>query len=263
MIKTILKKLPFTKKISHWLFKRKLASDYCKCSKNELKQVEFYKKFITKNSIVFDVGANLGSRAKLFINCNSTVVAYEPQPNLCDHLDLYLSGHKRFILNRKALGHIKGNEIIKLSDAHVLSSMSQRWINATTASGRFSNYKWDNSITVQVSTLDDEITKYGTPTFIKIDVEGYELNVLKGLTKPIEYISIEFTAEDIDNTMDCIKYLINIGSCVFNYSIAESLSFTDKNWIDYKSFKSHLYQSCKINQSLCCDVYIHLNKLRV
>ena len=74
---------------------------------------------------------------------------------------------------------------LKISDAHVLSSMSNRWIESTTQSGRFSSYNWNKSIDVKVDTLDNMFTKFGVPRFVKIDVEGYELEVLQGLSRQL------------------------------------------------------------------------------
>ena len=97
---------------------------------------------------------------------------------------------------------------LKISDAHVLSSMSNRWIESTTQSGRFSSYNWDKSIDVKVDTLDNMLTKFGIPKFIKIDVEGYELEVLEGLSHPVKYLSLEFTSEDIENFKKCLLELM-------------------------------------------------------
>ena len=67
-------------------------------------------------------------------------------------------------------------------NAPTISTMSDKWIK----DGRFSNdYKWTKTQLVAVTTLDDLIKEYGSPKFCKIDVEGFEYPVLKGLTKPI------------------------------------------------------------------------------
>ena len=114
--------------------------------------------------------------------------------------------------------------------AHVLSSMSARWINATKQSGRFKDYDWNDSITVQVSTLDKEIEKNGTPSFIKIDVEGHELEVLEGLSNPVKYISFEFSAEEIEIAIKCIDKLTLLGRYNFNYIDGEKHHFK-QDWM--------------------------------
>ena len=43
-------------------------------------RVNFYKKFINPNDLVFDVGANVGNRVGAFLKCHAKVVAVEPQP---------------------------------------------------------------------------------------------------------------------------------------------------------------------------------------
>ena len=46
------------------------------------------------NPVIFDVGANVGSRSKLFLSIGAKVVAFEPQPELCEHLKQHLRFHK-------------------------------------------------------------------------------------------------------------------------------------------------------------------------
>ena len=66
------------------------------------------------------------------------------------------------------IGLTKETSVVKLkiSDAHVLSSMSNRWIESTTQSGRFSFYRWDKSIDVRVNILNNMLTKFGAPAYI-------------------------------------------------------------------------------------------------
>ena len=74
--------------------------------------------------------------------------------------------------------------------------------------------------------------EFGKPVFCKIDAEGYEYKVLKGLSEPIDLVSFEFTptSEFIDSAINAIRYLSDIGKATFNYTRGEPLSFALKKW---------------------------------
>ena len=81
------------------------------------------------------------------------------------------------------------------------------------------------------------IKKYGIPNFCKIDVEGYELEVLKGLSKPIKTLSFEYTIpEFIDKDVDCNEYLNSLGKIVCNYSSADSMELAYSEWKNPEEF---------------------------
>jgi FkbM family methyltransferase len=58
---------------------------------------------------------------------------------------------------------------------------------------RTSRHKWNRSIRLPVTTLDLLVAKYGKPSFVKIDVEGSEQEVLSGLEKAPKYLSLSLT----------------------------------------------------------------------
>ena len=161
MIRKLVKKIPGSTWLNNLMLEKQVMRNFMNCSAKELDQAKFYKQFIKRNDLVFDVGCNVGCRTKLFLNIGAKVVAFEPQDELCNHLHGHLKRNKRFTLERTALGASVGFSEMKISDAHVLSSMSQRWIEATKKSGRFDQFNWDQSQEVSVSTLDEQIKKYG------------------------------------------------------------------------------------------------------
>jgi hypothetical protein len=81
---------------------------------------------------------------------------------------------------------------------------------------------WDRSIEVPVTTLDALIDAHGVPSFIKIDVEGFEGEVLAGLTKPVTALSFEFTTIQREVARDCIARCVALGFSRFNAAIGES-----------------------------------------
>ena len=82
---------------------------------------------------------------------------------------------------------------MRISKNSVLSTLSEEYIQKNLESGRFSQDSWEGEEIVRVSTLDFFIKKYGCPKFIKIDVEGFEAEVVRGLTKSVEMLSLEFS----------------------------------------------------------------------
>jgi hypothetical protein len=135
--------------------------------------------------------------------------------------------------------------------------MSEEFIN-TVKTERFNGYVWNEKINIDVDTLDNMILKYGTPNYIKIDVEGYELNVLKGLTIPIDVISIEFTPELCQSSVDCINYIETInGECVYNYGYREDLDFKFDKWLNKKDLFSYI-ESVKDFKFEFGDIYIKI-----
>src|SRR4029077_17813920 len=84
---------------------------------------------------------------------------------------------------------------------------------------------WIRTVDVAMTTLDGLIARHGVPRFIKIDVEGYEAEVLAGLSAPVAALSFEFTTIQRDIARACIRRCAAIGYRAFEASLGESLAF--------------------------------------
>jgi len=115
--------------------------------------------------------------------------------------------------------------------------------------------QWIKTEEVNVTTLDDLINVFGIPKFCKIDVEGFEEEVIKGLSTPIPYISFEFLKELLDVTKKCCDLLSLIGNALYNYTVDNK--FILKEWVK----KQDLINQLLINdeKKLNGDVYVILN----
>ena len=252
MIKNIIKRFP----IIHSVFEYKNRKKFLVLNEEEKRCAELYRQLIKPHDLVFDVGANMGSRTKVFLDLNARVVAFEPQKICSDYLKLVLKNENDFRLVEMALGDKECEGEMFISDVHAISTLSQQWTKVTKESGRFSKFEWSEKQHVRITTLDHAIQEFGIPDFIKIDVEGYELEVLSGLTNPIRCISIEFAAENIENTYECIDYMSSLSEVTFQYSTGESMKFDLPMWVSDKEMKRFLADISDQNKMAWGDVYI-------
>ncbi len=222
-----------------------------------LTMTEFYSQFIKPGDLCFDIGANVGNRTKVFLTLQATVVAVEPQIECVQELEKTFQGRGDLIIVGKAVGEREGESSLMIGTARTISTMSREWIERTTASGRFSAFKWNKSTIVPVTTLDALIREYGQPAFCKIDVEGYESRVLNGLTQPIACLSFEFNCEFLENAIQCVQRCSGLGSSVFNYSAGESMQLALDRWVNEEQIKQIL---TSLDASLFGDVYARIDR---
>ena len=181
--------------------------------------VRFHRALVQEADLVFDIGANVGQMTALYLEVGARVVCVEPQEECLKSLEFRFGSHPLVNIVPMAVGAVEGEQEMLLSDIRSpLSSMSPDWIAAVKSSGRFPHYAWGRSVTVPVTTLDSLIALYGEPTFCKIDVEGFEREVFKGLSRPLARLSFEFHAEFIGETLACLERLRELGLYCFNFT---------------------------------------------
>jgi FkbM family methyltransferase len=188
------------------------------------KSLNFYSTFINKNDLVFDVGANFGNRVETFLKLKAKVIAIEPQKPCCKYLRRKY--REDIILIEKAVGEKKETKKMFISNNSAISSFSETWIDSV-KKNRYKEENWNKVEMIEQVTIDEIIQKYGDPEFIKIDVEGYELEVLKGLNRPVKMVSFEYTIpEQTEKAINCIMHLKKINNLIeCNYSKGESMKF--------------------------------------
>jgi FkbM family methyltransferase len=192
----------------------------------------FFAQFVRPGDLAFDVGANDGDRTRVLRSLGARVVAVEPQPGCVRKLEDSFGADGDVVVVGKALAASEGTAELRQNEAAVLASMSPEFIAATEQSGRFSQWsRWSEPIAVDTTTLDRLIDEHGVPAFCKIDVEGFELEVLRGLSRALPLVSIEYTAEAHDVMVASVELLRELGSTRFAYSPAESFELWDAGWV--------------------------------
>jgi FkbM family methyltransferase len=192
-------------------------------------EVAFFSNLLEPNSLCFDVGANVGDKTEAFLQAGAKVVAFEPQPDCEKILETRCKRYQKKLQTcQSALGTEPGEVTLYVRESSSQSSLREKWEG-----------KVKNCFQVPVTTLDRAIAKYGKPSYCKIDVEGWELEVLKGLSQPIPLLSFEYHLHhcEIGNVYTCLNYLSNFGEIRINITPSSKMrSFAFPKWLSLKEF---------------------------
>lgn len=193
-----------------------------------------YAPFVRDGDLVFDVGAHLGDRSVACASLGARVVAIEPQPRVAAWLRRIVGRNERIVIRTEAVGAEVGSASLAVSRRNpTVSTLTESWPGSIAERHPgFRSVRWEESIEVPVVTLDMLIEAHGVPRFCKIDVEGYEAEVLAGLSHPVRALSVEFVAGEMDVATACVERLLALGPYRFNVVLGERRDFVFDDWRD-------------------------------
>ena len=200
--------------------------------RTHLQDIRFFKSLLPSGVLCFDVGANIGEKSEALIKAGASVIAFEPNVSLVNELRARCGKESNWTLVTAALGKSVGISTFYVRQIHSLSTLAQE-----------GPQDWQSKLidtrSVPVLTLDIAIERFGKPFYCKIDVEGWELEVLLGLTQNIPLLSFEYhlTNRDLDKTRACLEKLSSFGPSVVNVTPAEELAFYFREWVSLERFR--------------------------
>jgi FkbM family methyltransferase len=210
----------------------------------EYEDMSFLLHYLQKDDLFFDVGANVGVYTVLASKVKKAkTIAFEPLPDTFD----------------KLLDNIQINRLDNVISKNIGLSFEPSKLYFTTNKDTMNSVALDSDMDkqeVDVDTLDNISNQYGIPKIIKIDVEGYETNVLKGAKSILENKNLEVIILELNNSGkkfgfdddDIHNDLLNYGFTPhtynpFNRQIIKLDSYTSHNTI---YIKNNLYEKIKL-----------------
>lgn len=188
-----------------------------------------------KGQTIFDIGAFAGLFTMFFaraVGKNGKVIAFEPNPNLCIRIkeNLLLNKFDNVKVMQLALGREKKRETLAFpSTIPGVGSIEEH------EKIRILKQSRARTIEVDVDTVDNLIAtkKIPKPDFIKIDVQGAELDVLAGAHetikayKPkllIEVHSIPYVNWKIENLQRIVDFLTEKGYLLYHVESGKKIN---------------------------------------
>src|SRR3984957_925341 len=223
------------------------------------RHLDFYRRLLTglrPGDLIFDVGANEGLKTDLFLRMGARVVAVDPdetnQSILRERfLNLRLLQKPVVVVGKAVSNKISVESMWIDGRGSAVNTLSRKWattLRENKARHTFGHYglEFVRSKTVESTTLEDLIASYGRPLFIKIDVEGYELNVIRGLRQPVPYLSFEVNLPEFrPEGLECLELLSSLAAQgTFNYAIDCETGLVLERWLDLDEFRK-VFEQCE------------------
>lgn len=222
------------------------------------REVAFYRNLLQgfhEGDLIFDIGANSGQKTDIFLRLGARVAAVEPdeicQGILREKFLRYRFSPKPVTIVGMAVSDRSSVETMWVSGpGSALNTLSVKWVEAL----KQDHARFHNGVDkcdfvahreVETATLDQLMDTVGSPFFVKIDVEGYERRVIRGLGRPVPYLSFEVNLPDFRaEGLECVDLLNRLSSNGrFNFSVDFGHGLALDQWVDAQHFQ-HILGRC-------------------
>jgi hypothetical protein len=131
-------------------------------------------------------------------------------------------------------------ELFDNLDNASLTTASWGFVAAASAAPGWRGERWPGRFVAPAITFDQLIERHGEPIFAKIDVEGFEAEVLAGLSRPLPAFSFEFTTILRQVAMDCVTRCRALGGYEYNAALGESQRLAFTQWVNADAIEGWL-----------------------
>lgn len=230
--------------VKRWIFWKQISRSnvyqrirFPEKHKQQQEEPLFYKHFLkmhaSRNMLIFDVGANRGLKSVIFSKLSKKVISFEPSGKLFLFLKERFKKNTNVKVFNCALGSNPAEtDLFIVEDNEAYNSLNKKHFKTTTALRGIATMDTVKRQKIKVETLESFIGLYGVPKFIKIDVEGYEYEVLKGLKTAVPLLSFEANLPEFcQETVQSIEYLQSLAPDGYKYNFSTNHSFLLESFV--------------------------------
>lgn len=193
---------------------------------------------------IIDIGSNKGQFILLIekIYPNKNIYSFEPIKEMIDKQKKFFAYKNNIVFHNVALGSSN-----TLKEFLITTRMdSSSFLKIVSDNNKNKNYDIVENRNIQINTLDELLIneKISHPVLIKIDVQGYELEVLRGannLLKKTDYLLLEVSKNEMYQNQpiekEVVEYLKNLNFDILksnNWSKIQNTNFYQRDIIFYK-----------------------------
>lgn len=162
------------------------------------------------------------------------VIALEPAHRIYEQLSNNFAGNPAVTTLKLAVSDID-DSIVNFyeADEDGLSTLNKDWLTKESLPYAGKNFRTINARTITIDTL---AKRYGEPDLIKIDVEGAEWFVFRGMTRKYGVLTFEWTIQTIDEHNEQLKYLKSLGYQEFAPQFIEHHLQEPDKWYSLDNF---------------------------
>ena len=221
----------------------------------QTREVNFFRQALQgfrPGDLIFDIGANIGQKTGVFLRLGARVVAVDPDRS---NQEILRQSFHTWRLRRRPVT-IVGMAVSDNLGTHTMwvdapgsakNTLNPKWVDTLrTDAQRFgTTLQFAQELEVETTTLEEMFRIHGRPFYIKIDVEGHEPAVLKGLQSAVPYISFEVNLPEFKpEAVQCVELLNNLApQGQFNFAADCARGFVSQQWLPKIEFLGAL-DSC-------------------
>jgi FkbM family methyltransferase len=219
------------------------------------RETEFYQHLLRgfrSGDLIFDIGANHGHKVDIFLRLGARVVAVDPdkfnQQVLQRKFLKWRFKQKPLTIVGKAVSDEIGRATFWVDEpGSGKNTLNQKWVDTLRKDeDRFGKaLAYADNCSVPTTTLDELIASHSLPLFVKIDVEGHEPSVIKGLSQPVPLLSFEVNLPEFRaEGLQCIESLGKLcPEGTFNFIADTEFKLELEHWVGVHEFCA-IFEAC-------------------